>query len=251
VRARATLLGWASCGALLLWAGTTSATPDVLGDSGKKFGEDKEGWLASWSSQLPPIVATLTLRSISYSPSAHDSFDGNVESSSLAYKFGGNAFGSPLRTFGAEMGLFWYPTPFTYVGPALGFGEGKYSGGSFVANALTIEPRDSLNVTTTAVGGVVGLRLPLGPISLRGELFAGADFLSIDQYAQNGSTLLTATSSATSFLLEPRAAVDLWATPFVTVSLFGAMPSFDARAMDGGIVLAGHLRAFDGRYGLF
>jgi hypothetical protein len=48
-------------------------------------------------------------------------------------------------------------------------------------------------------------------------------------------------------LLEPRVSVDLWASPFLTLSAFAAMPSFDERATSGGIVLAGHFRAFDGR----
>ncbi|HEY8091131.1 MAG TPA: hypothetical protein VIF09_24880 [Polyangiaceae bacterium] len=254
--ARPALAALASCAVLVAWAANAPAKcPDadtlVVGDGCKKFGEDGGGLLSGWSSQLPPIVATLSLRSISYSPSSRDSFDGNVETSPLAYKFGGNAFGAPIRTYGIEMGLFWYPTPFTYLGPALGLGEGKYAGGPFTADALTIEPRDSLNATTTTFGGVAGLRLPLGSVSLRGELFAGGDWLSIDQYASNATNRLTATSSATVLLIEPRAALDLWATPFLTVSLFGAMPAFDPRATDAGLVLSGHLRAFDGRYGLF
>jgi hypothetical protein len=226
--------------------------PDTLtvGEPGKTFGDGGRGWNSSWSSQLPPFVATLTLRSLSFAPSARDSFDGDVATSPLAYKFSGDALGN-LRTYGVEMGLFWYPTPFTYVGPSLGLGTGTYSGPSFVADSLTIEPRDTLNLSVTTLGAVGGLRLPLGLVSLRAELLAGGSWISIDQYALNAANRLTATATTTSWRIEPRATLDLWATPFATVSLFGAMPSFDSRSFDAGLVLSGHLRAFDGRFGLF
>jgi hypothetical protein len=223
----------------------------VVGDPGKTFGDGGRGIVPTWSSQLPPLVLTLSFRSLSYSPSSHDSFDGNVETSPLAYKFSGDALGGAVRAYGFEMGLYWYPTPFTYLGPSLGLGWGKHNGGSFVSDALTIEPRDSINVSVTTFGGVAGLRLPLGPVSVRAEMLAGGDWISIDQYASNAANRLTSTASAVAPLLEPRAAIDLWVTPFATVSLFGAMPSFDPRATDVGLVLSGHLRAFDGKYGLF
>ncbi len=50
---------------------------------------------------------------------------------------------------------------------------------------------------------------------------------------------------------EPRVFVDLWATPYLTVSAFGAMPGFDPRAASGGVVISGHFGAFDGRASVF
>jgi len=101
------------------------------------------------------------------------------------------------------------------------------------------------------LGASAGLRLPLGPVSLRGEMLVGANWVSLSQYASNATNKLTSTATAITALIEPRAAIDLWVTPFATVSLFGAMPSFEPSAVDAGIMLSGHFRAFDGRYGLF
>ena len=248
----------AALGAGLVLRASSSAArcpdPDtlVVGDACKRFGEDGQGFfLSDWASQLPGLVGSIGVRSLSYSPSSSTTFDGNVETSPLAYKLSGDSFGpTALRAYGVEFGLGWYPTAFTYVGAALAVGEGKYGGPSFVADSLRIEPRDSLNVSMTYFGGVGGLRLPLGPVSLRAEMAVGGNWISVDQYASTATNRLTSTASATALLIEPRAALDVWATPFLTVSLFASTPSFDTNATNAGLMVAGHLRAFDGRYGL-
>ena len=91
-------------------------------------------------------------------------------------------------------------------------------------------------------------RLPLGPISLRGELLAGAEWIALQTYALSGPTAMAADASTVTWLLEPRVAVDLWTTPFTVLSVFGTMPGFDSRATNGGVAFAVHLRSFDGRY---
>ncbi|MGH7294571.1 MAG: hypothetical protein ACRELB_06555, partial [Polyangiaceae bacterium] len=55
-------------------------------------------------------------------------------------------------------------------------------------------------------------------------------------------------ASTVAWLVEPRAAVDLWITPYTVLSAFAAMPGVDARAANGGLLFAWHLRSFDGRY---
>lgn len=186
-----------------------------------------------------------------YAPSGA-AFDGNVESSPLAYHFSGNALGpSAVETYGLELGALWFPTPYTYVGPAVAFGFG-YSGATpAVAGGLSLQPRGTLNASITDLGLVAGLRLPLGVFSLRADVLAGGQWISIDQYVQSGSSSLTATASSTVLLVEPRVSLDLWANPYFTVSAVAAMPNFDERALSGGLMLAGHFRAFDGKSSIF
>jgi hypothetical protein len=216
----------------------------VVGDTCKQYGEDGA---SKWSAGEIPLVATLGLRSLSYAPSMGGTFDGNVETSPLAYSFPGQSLGSTsLRTYGMEAGLAWYPIPFAYVGLSLAFGMGQWSGAGFSSNNLGISSRGSLDASMINYAALAGLRLPLGTMSLRGEMLLGGSSISIDQYAQNGNNQLTATASSTVLLLEPRVALDVWATPTLTVSLFGSMPSFDPDAANAGIILSMHLRAFDG-----
>jgi hypothetical protein len=194
----------------------------------------------------------LSGRTLSYVPSSGGTFDGNVESSPLAYHFTGSALGSSaVRSYGGETGAAWLPFPYLYLGAALAFGMGSASPPAFTANGLTITPGAGVNVSDTGVGGVVGVRLPLGALSLRADALLGASFLSLDEYVSTGGRQLTASGSATAFLVEPRLHADVWLTPFVTVGLFATMPSFTPSATNAGFSLAFHTSAFDGRFRVF
>jgi hypothetical protein len=237
----------ATLGLLLAEGAAQARCPDAstlaVGDPCKTYGEDDGG---SWSSDGFPFVATLGFRSLSYAPQAGTTFDGNVETSPLAYQFPATQLGSGLRTYGIEASIAWIPVRWAYIGIEAGTGMGQWTPPAFTANSLGITSRGTLDASVTDYAGLVGLRLPLGAVSLRGEMAVGGSSVSIDQYATNGSNQLTSTASATVLLLEPRAWLDVWATPTLTVSLMGAMPGLSPSAMDAGLVMAIHTRVFDG-----
>jgi hypothetical protein len=196
-----------------------------------------------------PLVLSVGLRSLSYQPSSRDRFDGGVQTSATGYQFTGDALGdSTVRSYGAELGLDWAFTSFVYAGAAAAWGEGAWSAPPFAAGGLTIDPRATVNAHMWLTGVRAGVRLPLGPLSVRGELLGGAEWISLQQYASVGQSSMTATATTVTWLLEPRVAVDLWTTPFTALSVFGTMPGFDSRAANGGVAFAVHLRSFDGRY---
>ncbi|HEY3817458.1 MAG TPA: hypothetical protein VGL81_09820 [Polyangiaceae bacterium] len=196
-----------------------------------------------------PLVLSVGLRSLSYEPSSRDRFDGSVQASPAGYQFTGDALGdSAVRTYGAELGLDWAFTSFVYAGAAAAWGEGAWSAAPFAAGDMTIDPRATVNAHMWLTGVRAGLRLPLGPLSLRGELLGGAEWISLQQYASVGPSSMTANAATVTWLLEPRVAIDLWTTPFTALSVFGTMPGFDSRAANGGFAFAVHLRSFDGRY---
>jgi hypothetical protein len=142
------------------------------------------------------------------------------------------------------------PVPYFYVGAGLAYGAGHSSAAPFSANGLTLTPGAGLNVSDTVVSGVVGGRLPLGPVSIRLDLLAGASLMSVDQYATSGPNQLTATGSATGLYLEPRVHLDVWATPFFSVGAFAGMPNLDTTGTNVGVTLSVHTVAYDGRFGL-
>jgi hypothetical protein len=196
-----------------------------------------------------PLVLSVGLRSLSYEPSSRDRFDGNVQTAATAYQFTGDSLGdSAVRAYGAEIGLDWAFSSFFYAGAAAAWGEGAWSAPPFAAGDLTIDPRATVNAHLWLTGVRAGVRLPLGPLSVRGEMLGGAEWIALQQYASVGQAQMTANASTVTWLLEPRVAVDLWTTPYTAVSVFGTMPGFDSRAANGGVAFAVHLRSFDGRY---
>jgi hypothetical protein len=198
-----------------------------------------------------PFVFSFAVRSLSYLPSAHDRFDGHVQSSPMGYQFSGDELGgSTIRTFGAELGADYALTPLFYAGAAAAWGEGAWSATPFAAGNMTLQPRGTVDTHMWLTGARVGARLPLGPVSVRAELLAGAQWMEVDQLAQpaTGSQTMTGSARTVTWLLEPRAAVDLWTTPYLVVSAFGTMPGFESRAANGGLLFAWHWRSFDGRY---
>jgi hypothetical protein len=135
-----------------------------------------------------------------------------------------------------------------YLGAAAAWGEGSWSAPPFAAGSMTIQPRATVNAQLWQTGLRAGARLPLGPVSLRAEVLGGAQWIALQQFASATGDPMTADASSVAWLVEPRAAVDLWTSPYTVVSVFGTMPQFDSRAANAGVMFAWHLRSFDGRY---
>ena len=200
------------------------------------------------SSAYRPLVLSFGLRSLSYMPSSRDRFDGGA-AAGTAYQFNGDALGdAPVRGYGGEIGADLMLTPFVYVGASGAWGEGAWSAAPFAAGTMMIEPRGTINAHMWQTGARAGVRLPLGPITVRAELLGGAQWVSLQQLGTANGQQMACGASTVAWLVEPRAAVDLWTTPYTVLSAFAAMPGDDARAANGGLLFAWHLRSFDGRY---
>lgn len=216
----------------------------VVGDRCKVYGVDDDG---AWSGDfLPPLIASLSMRSLSYAPKGGTSFDGRIANSPLAYSFPATRFGASERTYGVEGSLAWLPVRYAYVGLAMGAGTGHWAPPAFTANGLSISSQGTLDATLFNLDAFVGLRLPLGIVSVRSEMAVGGSSLTVTQYANSGGNALTATATAWALLLEPRVSLDWWFTPKLTLSVVGAMPAFTPEATDVGIAFAVHTRVLDG-----
>jgi hypothetical protein len=195
-----------------------------------------------------PISTSVGARTMTYLPAHSGAFDGNVETSPIAYHFPATQLQTPaLRTYGFEANVLVVPWRYVYAGLTAGIGWGQFDGAPIVANGLTVQPGVFPNVTQIAAGGVVGLRVPLGPVAIRAGATLGLDSLSLSQYAStSGSNALTATGSATGFLLEPRVDVDWFATPFCSAGVFVTMPYLEPEATNVGLSLTLHIRDYGG-----
>lgn len=125
-----------------------------------------------------------------------------------------------------EFGLGGFVLPILYLGAvarAGGIVAGK--GGGPGAFYLSITP-------------LVGARLPLGRFSLRTEILAGPGAFVVTERGEN--------RRASFGWIEPRAAVDFWVTPHLTVSAAGGVPLTATGLVTGSLALTYHFRAFDG-----
>jgi hypothetical protein len=239
-----------TCTALLVATVSILSTRAAAADCADKSCPTAVSQAMAQSSGRLPLVLSIGVRSLSYAPSSHDRFDGNVASSPTGYSFNGDALGdTPLRAYGVEIGADYALTPLVYAGLATAWGEGSWSAQPFQAGGVTVSPRATVNSHMWLTGARAGVRLPLGPVSLRAEVLGGAQWMDLQQFATTTTGgQMSADATTVAWLVDPRVAADLWVTPYVVVSAFAAMPELDTRAANGGLLLAWHLRSFDGRY---
>jgi len=105
-----------------------------------------------------------------------------------------------------------------------------------------------LNYMHTKLGGVVGMRIPLGPVHARLESVIGVEIASVTANARRPgqSEWIRGSFTSVNFLLEPRVAVDLWTAPWSTVTAWGGLNMLYPSERSMGISFALHGRAFDG-----
>ncbi len=222
-----------------------SEVSDIVGyERCHRFGD---GWAVErrW-----PIVLSLELPYQTFDPRGVD-FDFQRE------KADPNAFSVPGRELGPNVlstaglalrgeGFFWR---WLYVGAEIGFGLGHNEIGSFTATvgdaSKTFTTSESAINTVMMQGGVLlGVRVPLGRLSLRLEGFAGGSILTVDSSGGYSGT-------AGRGLLMPRAAADFWVSPNVTFSAYGGFDALDTRNQTLGLAVAFHVRSFDGAFSLW
>ncbi len=99
-------------------------------------------------------------------------------------------------------------------------------------------------------GGVVGARTRLGggavPVTLAAEVFGGVHSLHMSVDSQYGDCITTTTASDARLLVEPRARVEAWLSPWVSVGAFAGADVLRDNAAAMGVYLGVHSRAFNG-----
>lgn len=96
-----------------------------------------------------------------------------------------------------------------------------------------------------AAGGVAGLGIPLGGLSLRAETFAGHRWLSAPVHADR---LDREDGRHAMWVVEPRASVELWLGPWTTIGAAVGSNLLRENDVSAGLFVQGHLRAYDGNY---
>jgi hypothetical protein len=210
---------------------------DVVGyERCSRFGET---WRAD---RLPPLVMSLELEQLRFDPRGR-TFDVGKDQRTVG-SFGGNALGaSSLQTFGAAVridGYVWGPL---YLGVRMSFGLGRNDVRDVAPDGGISGGSRSPLVSSFSTDGIVGVRVPLGRVSLRLESLGGGTVVAfgVDQ----------GHASAKAWTIEPRAVVDVWATPIITMSVYGGANLLDPNDRSMGLLLGLHSRSFDGAFALW
>jgi hypothetical protein len=129
---------------------------------------------------------------------------------------------------------------------AVGFGTNAV--GAVAADGTTLQGNGNMATWSWVPEMNFGVRVPLGRLSLRLEAVLGAQIMWLDQSSTSGTQY---SSGAVSTVIEPRAIVDVWATPNLTMSVYAGVNFLDSNERDMGVLFGWHLRSFDGAFALW
>lgn len=160
-------------------------------------------------------------------------------------KRGGARLGDQLRTGTLDLRLTGYATRALYWGFESQVGAGE-------APRASLEPAPSTIMTVgpsvhLAAGALVGLSTPRsGILQGRAELFAGGRLLVIAARDEATGTKADGYLSG-AWNVEPRAVVDLWMRPDLSLALWAGAEVVHPGDWSSGIALVFHMRSFDAR----
>lgn len=136
-----------------------------------------------------------------------------------------------------------YLMDYLYTGVELSVGAGSSVNSMRTEELLWVRPG---SMTYVGFGAVLGGTLPLADFQLRGELLTGFRALILEVETQYGDCINTESFTELQFALEPRVALDYWATEWLTVGAFVGMDVIDLGSLYGGIGLELHAIPYDG-----
>jgi hypothetical protein len=218
---------------------------DIVGyEKCHRFGD---GWAVErrW-----PIAVGLTLPYQTFDPNGVNFDFATGKNDPKAFTLPGERLGSNgLGAFGFNLRIEGFIFSWLYLGVEYGIGFGHNQIGNFVAPVGGVPTQFSgsdaaVNSMMLRGGAFAGLRIPLGRVSLRLEGFAGGSSMTVDLH----SPVADYTANSARGLLMPRAVLDVWASPNVTMSAFGGVDTLDTHDRIVGVMLEFHARSFDGAF---
>jgi len=206
----------------------------------------------NWANERrPPLTLSLGEHTMYFSPLGRNFSAKLTKNGPEAYSFDGAELGDrPLVSHGLAWQITGYAWRNVYLGVESTWAFGKSYGYSFSSNGYEVSPSGFLDTFQFAGGLLVGARVPLGKLSVRAEMLIGGRVISLSQSAVKDGETKKASAGAAAWALEPRLVLDLWASPWFTLSAFGGQDILDRRSHSFGLMFVGHLRAYDGAFTL-
>lgn len=94
-------------------------------------------------------------------------------------------------------------------------------------------------------GAIVGFGVPIGSLELRAEALIGGRYTMLSVRSMLMDCIADASVGAGTWVVEPRLAIDTWATPWVAIGAFAGTDALRG-GFDAGLTIAVHTRAFAG-----
>lgn len=222
---------------------------DVVGDRKcTRYGE-------TWSSERTfPVVVGTGLWSGHVVPSNRNWSGTFGKDAPIKFSLPGQQLGmKSVDDVGFDFRMHGYATKTFYLGVDWALALGRVKTNITPREGFEMRDKGSLNYIHAKLATVLGARLPLGPLSLRLEALIGVQIASVSlegrSVTANGhGDWLKGSFSSVAFLLEPRVAVDVWTTPWSTISAWGGGSVLFPAERSMGLTIALHGRAFDGRF---
>ncbi len=154
----------------------------------------------------------------------------------------------PIQSYGLDFRVGGMFARHGYFGFDMGVAAGHASGAPVRESGFQLAPAAGLNFIHMRFGPVLGVRVPLGKVSLRVEALTGLQVFALmtDARAPDGRT--SAGVALFGGVVEPRLAADFWLSPDTTLSTWAGYNVLRPGDTTFGLSLAAHFRAFDGAF---
>lgn len=204
-----------------------------------------------WSTERTfPLVISAGFWSGHVVPAGH-SWNANLGKDNPK-KFGvsGNALGMrAIDDVGFDFRMHGFATKSFYIGLDWAFAFGAVKPNLEPRTDYELRDKGGLNWIHARLATVLGGRVPLGPFSARLEALVGVQIASLTLEGRRpGGEWVKGSVTAVGLLLEPRLAVDVWTSPWSTISVWGGGNVLFPADRTMGLSFALHGRAFDGHY---
>lgn len=234
--------------------GSDTSTPACIEESDVHGRRVCSGYGATWAmGRFAPaltVESAVAIRSVSLSRYA---FGGEVDhgvAGTYQYSLVGEDLGSTAHLVSGDLRV-------------LG-GRRFYGGAELQLGGVAADEEDMLATTTgeldsymtatmqptvqmvVGYGGVLGVRVPIGKLRASAEVFAGGQTLQLAVDSQLGSCETVTHAYASRFVVEPRARLEAWISPWMSLGAFAGADLTARESRSFGVFLAGHTRAFDG-----
>ncbi|MBI2392186.1 MAG: hypothetical protein HYV09_21540 [Deltaproteobacteria bacterium] len=219
-------------------------TSDITGD--KVCGRYGDRWSTE---RTFPIVVGVGLWSGHVEPVGR-TWSGSIGTDHPS-RFGiaGSAIGMRAMTdVGFDFRLHAFASRSIYLGVDWAFAMGAAQTTIAPTAGWELRDRPTLDWVHARLATVVGGRIPLGRLSLRVETLVGVQVVALKvEGRKDGAEWTQGSLTSFALLLEPRVAVDLWTSPWATVSAWGGQSFVHPAERSMGVSFALHGRAFDGK----
>lgn len=158
------------------------------------------------------------------------------------YQFDGARAADAARSTGLSLRMLAHFGPGLYLGMEQTFGFGHLDARPFRIDGYDVTPVSGLSVMGATFGVPVGVRVPLGKLSLRGEVLGGFTILGLTQEANGARANATWVGGA----FEGRGWLDVWLATDTTLSLLVGRDLLGRGDTRLGLSIAFHTRAYDG-----